>query len=634
MSGPVVPSPGDVATFNGNPLPDYRNLPLNSSIYIINGTDPYSAQEVYNNLQGLRSNGDQFINPITLTASKFPYSGDPVTATGWNDASPSDKRTMISMGPISFAPGDSQQVVLKFAAAPGADPLTALSALRQSLYTAAPPYPPPSYVSCDSATVAVNNFGELANVYFNGNPPWLNGYNWGGDYYNYGADLAEKLLGSNLTVTELNDVEIRFSRNLTQFGYRYLWNSSPALEYGGYYEVPFTVWDKTNNRQLNVLFTEDAGSTVFDSTWGPAKSNIEADGGREIMVITNSDYSGYHPEINPFDYQNVNLTADADNLDLQYVLWPVVRSYYNLSDLHDGQKLEFLRQTNNPNGLPDTLRFEIPQGQDKISQPISISCFGSGNRILKYSLLSGDRYSVLDHGATYDGDDVHETSVALTSFDDGEFTDMLQVSDVVSGTLLKEVALVGTRSSNPPKAILEPDTMRYFFQFAIDTVPARCYFGDFDDGHTSGQVNLPTVELTTPGGLIQPIEVQSLPGHGAFQAGVIGYDFDAREFVASYGVLLGKQYQPYTISGNFLDGEPFEIASQVVMTGHLPGDINFDGKVSASDAVLIVNYIFDGGNAPDPLAVADIDGNQRVSIGDAVYLLRYIFAAGPPPCGS
>ncbi len=62
------------------------------------------------------------------------------------------------------------------------------------------------------------------------------------------------------------------------------------------------------------------------------------------------------------------------------------------------------------------------------------------------------------------------------------------------------------------------------------------------------------------------------------------------------------------------------------------GDANADQAVSIADVVYIINYIFTGGPAPDPLEAADADCSGAVSIADAVYIIEYIFSSGPAPC--
>jgi hypothetical protein len=62
------------------------------------------------------------------------------------------------------------------------------------------------------------------------------------------------------------------------------------------------------------------------------------------------------------------------------------------------------------------------------------------------------------------------------------------------------------------------------------------------------------------------------------------------------------------------------------------GDVNQDGKVSISDAVYLINYLFKGGPSPYLLYRGDVNCNQSVTVGDVVYLINYLFKGGPPPC--
>ena len=62
------------------------------------------------------------------------------------------------------------------------------------------------------------------------------------------------------------------------------------------------------------------------------------------------------------------------------------------------------------------------------------------------------------------------------------------------------------------------------------------------------------------------------------------------------------------------------------------GDVDGNFIVTISDAVMLVNYIFAGGQISQ-LVPANADGDCFVSISDAVYLINYIFAGGPAPSG-
>ena len=133
IHGPVVPSEGDTAVFDGQSMPDYRNLGMAGFAYYFNGVDPNDWSETYNHMRGLRSDGSQYINPTTSQPTTFQMSGDPVTGIGDVDYAASDRRMMAALGPFTFNPGDSQYVLVKMSAAQGSDRLTSLTALRNIL---------------------------------------------------------------------------------------------------------------------------------------------------------------------------------------------------------------------------------------------------------------------------------------------------------------------------------------------------------------------------------------------------------------------------------------------------------------------------------------------------------------------
>ncbi|MGB8658559.1 MAG: PKD domain-containing protein [Candidatus Zixiibacteriota bacterium] len=62
-----------------------------------------------------------------------------------------------------------------------------------------------------------------------------------------------------------------------------------------------------------------------------------------------------------------------------------------------------------------------------------------------------------------------------------------------------------------------------------------------------------------------------------------------------------------------------------------PGDANTDGHIDAGDVIYLVNYLFKGGPAPDPLPAGDATCNGIVDAGDIVYLVNYLFKGGLAP---
>lgn len=128
IDGPVVPSPGDTANFDGTPMPGFKNLGMVSFQKYRNPFGPQVAVESYMFLRGLDENGDPLFN-----GTMFQVSGDPVTGTGVLDTSSADKRMIGSCGPFTLLPGDSQYVFVKIAVGQGTNELNSITKLREIL---------------------------------------------------------------------------------------------------------------------------------------------------------------------------------------------------------------------------------------------------------------------------------------------------------------------------------------------------------------------------------------------------------------------------------------------------------------------------------------------------------------------
>lgn len=97
----------------------------------------------------------------------------------------------------------------------------------------------------------------------------------------------------------------------------------------------------------------------------------------------------------------------------------------------------------------------------------------------------------------------------------------------------------------------------------------------------------------------------------------------------------------YTLSSDFPVLDPYDgalngLSDAFVTKLCIPtcGDADGTGILTISDPVFLINYIFAGGPAPNPLSNGDADCNSIVTISDAVYLINYIFAGGLAPCAA
>ncbi len=65
--------------------------------------------------------------------------------------------------------------------------------------------------------------------------------------------------------------------------------------------------------------------------------------------------------------------------------------------------------------------------------------------------------------------------------------------------------------------------------------------------------------------------------------------------------------------------------------GYTVGDANGDGIIDVTDAIYVLNYLFKGGPAPDPLEAGDANCDSIVDVTDAIFILNYLFKGGPEP---
>ena len=156
----------DTAIFGLKYRLGYKNLPMTSFNFFINGNNTYSdpphgnyqgTVQWWNLLRGLvASTGAPYVNPITNAITPFVLSGDPVAGTGWIDgtiAGPGDRRMALCSGPFTMLAGDTQEVVVANIAGRGTDYLSSVTTLKaeddfaQSIYNRLfvfpnPPSPP------------------------------------------------------------------------------------------------------------------------------------------------------------------------------------------------------------------------------------------------------------------------------------------------------------------------------------------------------------------------------------------------------------------------------------------------------------------------------------------------------------
>ena len=176
FQGPAVDSDGD-----GDVDEDDERLGLTSFMYFINGDanrgDPGNAAEYYRIMQGrwadgtaMTANGTGYNQGGEVTRFAFP--GNPVNRSFWSEENngsgrnvPGDRRFVLSTGPFTINPGDSQEIVFGIVYGRGNSRLSSITALRAADVFAQAAYdldfdlpvPAPPPVLCDRADRAGPN---------------------------------------------------------------------------------------------------------------------------------------------------------------------------------------------------------------------------------------------------------------------------------------------------------------------------------------------------------------------------------------------------------------------------------------------------------------------------------------------
>ncbi len=80
-----------------------------------------------------------------------------------------------------------------------------------------------------------------------------------------------------------------------------------------------------------------------------------------------------------------------------------------------------------------------------------------------------------------------------------------------------------------------------------------------------------------------------------------------------------------------LTGLPVDTLLVITESAFIRGDANGDKVIDVGDVVYLINYLYRGGPAPNPLASGDTNSDGTVDVGDVVYLINYLFKGGPAP---
>ncbi len=150
-----------------------------------------------------------------------------------------------------------------------------------------------------------------------GDPQWLIAHSTG---IYIGADF----LGSTLGNDDLVPVKIIFTTEDTTYCQTYRRDLGYAASGVGIFQgSAWDVSDAENPRRLNICFTEDSRYNVPNFLWDPDTSGSPSNGGREYLLIMQSDYDG-----TGLTYNEENFGPTADVLFGGWLKVPYERTLY------------------------------------------------------------------------------------------------------------------------------------------------------------------------------------------------------------------------------------------------------------------------------------------------------------------
>jgi photosystem II stability/assembly factor-like uncharacterized protein len=139
---------------------------------------------------------------------------------------------------------------------------------------------------------------------------------------NFGAAFYQGRLNVG-TIPEKFSVEIRFGQNQTQKAHRFTVPEGATsgvddanYTFQNYVDVPFEVWDVTNNQQLMVSFRDQDRNGEFNLYEANTTSTTAIEQSREYLFIHGVNYS---------DTQSSSIaTSGGQTFERKYFIWPVL----------------------------------------------------------------------------------------------------------------------------------------------------------------------------------------------------------------------------------------------------------------------------------------------------------------------
>ena len=154
--------------------------------------------------------------------------------------------------------------------------------------------------------------------------------------------------------------------------------------------------------------------------------------------------------------------------------------------------------------------------------------------------------------------------------------------------------------------------------------------------YAAGSLYVDFPPFVNPGTNTVTITVQKSGGAPVYGALVCLYK-EGEVFETGYTDVMGQvTLYPSPTSLGYIDvtvtAHNFLPFAGLMEVGSQKGDVTGDGEINIADVLFLINYLYKGGPAPDPLEMGDVNCDDEIDIEDVIYLINYLYKNGPSPC--
>ena len=197
---------------------------------------------------------------------------------------------------------------------------------------------------------------------------------------------------------------------------------------------------------------------------------------------------------------------------------------------------------------------------------------------------------------------------------------------------------INVAGEGAPTWVMDPCPKRVVMKYAIEPITGHLYISEAYAsglGYSLSDVDLGSVAMVIPTSAcsvpISGAELlashESLPGMGQ----VLDISYPVTDYILCVqdGTLIWDEIvSSFDATYDYSGGPSGGLSGTCNIIGHISGDVNLDGNFTVTDLILMVDFIFRGGDAPLVLETGDVNADGKVNISDLTMFVDFIFRGG------